>query len=107
MIINEISLPFPGIKRPPLSGVIKAGIKPLTLEPFALSRGLFFKKKKKKKKKKNHPVNHFAVGQVTVAGMNLKAKGVGSAHSLSIFSVLREELGRAGPRHLGQKQKSD
>lgn len=104
MIINEISLPFPGIKRPPLSGVIKAGIKPLTLEPFALSRGLFFKKKKK-----IHPVNHFAVGQVTVAGMNLAAKGLGSAHSLSIFffSVLGEELGRAGPWHLGQKQKSD
>lgn len=76
VMIGKILLLFTGIKRPLLSGIIKAGIKPLTLEPFALSRGLFLKKKKK-----ILPVNHFAVGQVTVAGMYSVAKGLGSAHS--------------------------
>lgn len=75
-MIGKILLLFTGIKRPLLSGIIKAGIKPLTLEPFALSRGLFLRKKKK-----ILPVNHFAVGQVTVAGMYSVAKGLGSAHS--------------------------
>ena len=43
VIINRASLLFTGLKRSPLSGVIKTGIQPL-LGPFALSRGLFLKR---------------------------------------------------------------
>ena len=43
VIINRTSLLFTGLKRSPLSGVIKTGIEPL-IGPFALSRGLFLRK---------------------------------------------------------------
>lgn len=103
MITGKILLLFTGIKRPLLSGIIKAGIKPLTLEPFALSRGLFLKKKK------SSQFNHFAVGQVTVAGVYSVAKGLGSAPSWSILSVYSGGWG-GGPGQeeaLGQKQGND
>ena len=43
VIINRTSLLFTGLKRSPLSGVIKTGIEPF-IDLFALSRGLFLKK---------------------------------------------------------------